>query len=586
METKICQNCKKEFRIEPDDFAFYEKISAPPPTWCPECRMRRRMLFRNEFIMYKHICPLCGKEGVSHFSSNVPFPVYCNECWWSDKWDPANYGRAYDPSKKFFDQWKELSDAVPRPNVEAYQNENSPYSDYTRFSKNVYLSPSTISSDNIGYSKGAWNCRDTFDSMVIQKSESVYEAIDSEHCVNCMWISNCKDCMDSSYLFDCRNAVRCFMSSNLRNKKFVFRNQQLSEEEHYKKIDDIGQDYETHRALVKEYVEMRQHALHRFANMIRCVNSIGDNLFNCKNSKYCFNAAGCEDIKYVVQGSNAKDVQDMYGVGDKPVSLLYDGVNVGYLDSNIYFSSNTFENCARVEYSDYCRTSEDLFGCVGLRKRQYYILNKQYNASEYKELRAKIMDDMIRNPYINLSGLVYAYGEFFPWEFSPFSYNEAMAHFYYPVTKEKARELGYKWHDSEVRDYSPTKFDKDLPETIKEIDDSILSEVIGCAHKQECEHSCTFAFRIVPRELEFYQRMNIPVPRLCPGCRVGERKALRNPIKLWLRTCNCGHQNKYQNTVKHDHGDSPCTNEFETSYAPERPEIVYCEECYLKEVVW
>ncbi len=46
-ETKTCQNCKKEFQIEPEDFAFYEKINVPPPTFCPECRMIRRMMFLN-----------------------------------------------------------------------------------------------------------------------------------------------------------------------------------------------------------------------------------------------------------------------------------------------------------------------------------------------------------------------------------------------------------------------------------------------------------------------------------------------------------------------------------------------------------
>jgi hypothetical protein len=25
-ETRICQNCKKDFTIEPDDFGFYEKM--------------------------------------------------------------------------------------------------------------------------------------------------------------------------------------------------------------------------------------------------------------------------------------------------------------------------------------------------------------------------------------------------------------------------------------------------------------------------------------------------------------------------------------------------------------------------------
>jgi hypothetical protein len=34
----------------------------------------------------------------------------------------------------------------------------------------------------------------------------------------------------------------------------------------------------------------------------------------------------------------------------------------------------------------------------------------------------------------------------------------------------------------------------------------------------------------------------------------------------------------------HFHGKEKCKVEFETSYAPERPEIIYCEKCYQREV--
>ncbi|MFH1162189.1 MAG: hypothetical protein V1696_02855 [Candidatus Jorgensenbacteria bacterium] len=40
----------------------------------------------------------------------------------------------------------------------------------------------------------------------------------------------------------------------------------------------------------------------------------------------------------------------------------------------------------------------------------------------------------------------------------------------------------------------------------------------------------------------------------------------------------------YTNTAIHQHGDGPCPNEFETSYAPERKEIVFCERCYNAEM--
>jgi len=41
---------------------------------------------------------------------------------------------------------------------------------------------------------------------------------------------------------------------------------------------------------------------------------------------------------------------------------------------------------------------------------------------------------------------------------------------------------------------------------------------------------------------------------------------LRNPRKLYTRNCD------------------KCGKEIQTTYAPERPEIVYCENCYNKEV--
>ena len=60
-ETKSCQNCQKDFTIEPDDFAFYEKMKVPAPTFCPECRLQRRLAWRNEKSFYERTCGLCEK---------------------------------------------------------------------------------------------------------------------------------------------------------------------------------------------------------------------------------------------------------------------------------------------------------------------------------------------------------------------------------------------------------------------------------------------------------------------------------------------------------------------------------------------
>ena len=68
---------------------------------------------------------------------------------------------------------------------------------------------------------------------------------------------------------------------------------------------------------------------------------------------------------------------------------------------------------------------------------------------------------------------------------------------------------------------------------------------------------------------DYYRQLGIPTPRLCPNCRHYERLKKTNPPKLWHRKCM----------------KDGCTTEFETSYTPDRPEIVYCEEHYNAEIL-
>ena len=105
-ETKICQNCKQDFIIEPEDFSFYEKIKVPSPTWCPECRMIRRFSFQNTWNIYWRNCDKCGKKTMSRFSPEQKIIVYCQSCWWKDDWDGTENAMEYDPTRPFFYQLK------------------------------------------------------------------------------------------------------------------------------------------------------------------------------------------------------------------------------------------------------------------------------------------------------------------------------------------------------------------------------------------------------------------------------------------------------------------------------------------------
>jgi len=383
---------------------------------------------------------------------------------------------------------------------------------------------------------------------------------------------------------------------NLKNKSYCILNEQYTKEEYFEKLKefDLSSIEKVHAFRERFEKHMLQYP-RRFARMVHVTNSTGDNLEETKNCKYCFDVfGGAEDcINVWLAYSKVRDTMDVDRVG-KNSELGYE-CSALYPGSRVLFSRFTFD-AHDISHSYNTYTSSNLFGCVGMRNKHYCILNKQYTPEEYETMKMRIIEHMDAMPYVDKKGRVYKYGEFFPAEISPFAYNETIAQEMFPLTAEKAIEEGYVWKKSEERHYQFTKTSADFPHTIAEVSDSIVDEVIQCAHKGTCAEQCTEAFKIVQAELQFYRQMNIPLPRLCPSCRHCARVRQRNPVKLWKRKCQCvgaysskeeGVGNKggpYKNTAAHFHGAEKCPNEFETSYSPDRPEIVYCEQCYQSEV--
>ncbi|MDI6883434.1 MAG: hypothetical protein QMC93_03170, partial [Patescibacteria group bacterium] len=169
-KLKTCQNCKKEFNIEPEDFEFYEKIKVPPPTWCPDCRLVRRMMFRNERSLYKRKCDATGKEIISIYSPDKSFKVYDQKYWWSDNWDPMEYGRDYDWNKPFFEQLKKLIKDVPKILMASQVGaENCDYTFDAWYSKDCYLCTVAIHSRDLYYSGKILYGDLIFDSLWLEK---------------------------------------------------------------------------------------------------------------------------------------------------------------------------------------------------------------------------------------------------------------------------------------------------------------------------------------------------------------------------------------------------------------------------------
>ncbi len=597
-ETRNCQNCKQGFTIEPDDFLFYEKIKVPPPTFCPTCRMVRRFLWRNERALYRRKCALCKKDILSMYHPAGPFTVYCDPCWWSDAWDAAEYGKPYDFSKPFFVQFDELQKRVPLPALWGFDNVNCDYANHVGHSKNCYLSMSVVSCEDIYYSTSIDRSRGCFDCDLVADSESCYENTNSVRNHRSIFLARSKECLDSSFLFDCSNCQHCFMSSNLRNRKFVFRNAQLSEGEYRKAVAgiEVG-SYSVLSELAKEFGTLKKKSLYKFSNILKSEQATGDDISESKNVRQSYKVQKSENIRYSWRIISTKDSLDVSGCLD--CEMIYEAVLAAQTNYGLKF----YLQIRGSRDSEYCMHGQNLsntFGCIGLRDKKFCILNKQYTKEAYEELVPKIIEHMNGMPYVpqvkgereQVTGeIVYRYGEFFPPEISPFAYNETITQEYFPLAEQEALKEGYRWRNIEERGYRVTRESDRVPDRIADVSAEIVNDILGCEHSGTCNDQCTRAFKITPQELQFYKKMSLPIPRLCPNCRHYRRVRERNPLYLWHRQCVClssealAKEDAYRNTAAHFHGKARCPNEFETPYAPNRPEIVYCETCYQEEVV-
>ena len=559
-EKRVCQNCKKEFVIEPDDFAFYKKIKVPPPTFCPECRFQRRLAFRNERNFYRRKCDLCGKGIISVYGTETKFPVYCIKCWWSDNWDPYSYGQDYDPSKFFISQFKELSDKVPAlaiMNDDGVASFNCEYTYDCAFSKNCYMHVCGWFLENVLYSYDVNHAKDIMDCWNVNNSELVYESVNCDRCYNCAYCDLCFDCNDCLLSSDLKGWLNCVMCTGLRNQQYCILNKRYSKEDYAGELKRLNlSDRESLQNALKEYNAFSLKFPKKYAYLLKSVNSTGFFLIEAKAARNCFYGfSPIENSAYIVINDGAKDSFDCNNTGNP--ELCYESVTPDNSRGNKF--SIFCWKCVEAEYSNNCHSCVSVLGCSALKHGSYVILNKRYSKEEYISLREKIIQEMTR------AG---EWGEFFPVSMSPFAYNESAAMDWFPDSRENVSQMGFSWKEDVQRNYDITKNGTDLPKDMVGTTDEILKDIVSCDHHGTCQERCTTAFKITEAELQLHRRFNLPLPTLCPNCRHYQRLGRRNPPKLWHRKCM----------------KPGCTNEFETSYSPDRPEIVYCEACYNAEV--
>lgn len=550
--TKTCLDCQNTFEVSKQDLAFYEKVSPvingtkfqlPEPKTCVQCRHQRRLAFRNERKLYNRKCDLCHKEIISTHAPERPFHSYCPTCWWSDNWDSTSVARDIDFNRPFFMQFEELMHEAKLVSLFTKNNENSDYVNQETDDRNCYLNAGGHFNQDCYYNTYSIKGKNNVDNYWVINSELLYMSAHCENCYSSSYLQDCCDVRDSHYCKNCRDCEHCFGCYGLRHKQYYFFNQSLSKEEYELKVAECLHDYHTREEARQRAGQFFTSFPHQAAKLDQCEDCTGDALLKSKNVQNGFSAEECQDCKNIYIAVNLKDVEDVSSAGWTELAYQCCSSMHGY---NTLFASQ-YIDLRDAMYCIQCFQCKNIFGCAGMHHKEYCILNKQYTKEEYEALLPKIIEHM---------GKTDEWGEYFPYSVSAYYYNDSVAQEYFPIDAEKAKKLGSSWRDNNLYNrYSGPKVD--IPLRIQDTPDDILRNILSC---EGCEKN----YRIIAQELNYYRTNKIPIPHHCMDCRHNYLLSIKPAQNLWSRQCMNCHKNLL------------------SSYAPNRPETIYCEACYLK----
>lgn len=549
---KTCSVTGEAFVVEDLDLALYKRLGVPVPTLCPTERQRRRISFRNFRSLYHRPCSGSGKQIISMYHAEQPFPVYETSFWYGDSWDGLQYGREFDFSRTFFEQYAELADVVPRSSIATIRTENCEYSNLSLDSKNCYLVFGCVYNQDCLYGHIVWSSENCIDNLYAFRCQWSSNSIDIVDCYDTHYSQEATNCKESYFLFDCANCRNCFGCTNLRNKQYYFLNQPLSKGEYQQKLDEVLPLSYTNVERFSAWLAKERESTAVVPATFGISNEevSGNHLYETRQMHWCFDVKKAEKSSYCFTTLEHDNVIDQSFGGAKS-SFCVDCLTATNSHNTIY--SHTIVDSYDLAYSEFCFSSRNLFGCNGLRNKQYCILNKQYSEHEYKALREKIIEHMTK------AG---EWGEFFPMSLSPFAYNEAIVGEYLPLSEEEIVRRG-----SRLRPEAPdvTESEKKtsqhgvVPDQLNNAGEELSKQRFSCRATGK-------AYRVLPQEITWSKRLQIPLSPFCPDERHLRRMAQREPRRLWPAQChNC---------------DKPLSSAF----SPKRYPRILCEACYLQKM--
>ncbi|MFH1405547.1 MAG: hypothetical protein ABIH21_05695 [Patescibacteria group bacterium] len=498
---RTCSLTGDRWKLSQREIDWCKKFNVPPSSWSPDARWKilGGMLFGYEWWWNKHA--ETGKPILTYVHPATGVPVLPDKEWFEK--DFRDKALDYDPATPVLDQLLKLRKTVP---VNAFFNGKEPQNSISLISNGDVNSYFVIASKskNSFFSSDLDNgesCSEIYASSNITNSFNVVHA---QRIFNSRFVRESFDCSSCYFIFDCRNCEYCFGATNKRNRKYIWMNEQLSEDEWKERFATIKFGCRSITQKMEEdfmrLMEMQAYWPENFN--VKAENSTGEYLANCTDCKDCF---------MVIQGP--RDNEHCYYIYGNSERNYY--VIGSFYTSDNYFSSTVQDTshskysinlvkCQGLEYCLNCQNCEYCFACIGLNRQRYCILNKQYEEDEYwgkvDEIKCTMLD---HGEYSNMPGP----------QFASSHYMETSASESLMVTEEDQKRLGFPMFDKEssgaigdLENATDMVDSTTVPDCISDLD------IEQWAGKAMLDKSTGRRFAFLKPELEYYKKMDIAPP--------------------------------------------------------------------------
>lgn len=520
--VRTCRITGEQFTVSASDLEMYRLLRIPPPTTSPWYRAMVRDTF-SPFRLRQSFCAKSRRTFIGGYRKDSPFTIYHPDVWWSDAWDPKEYARAVAVDRPFFAQWYALFRSVPRPGSSRDpESVNSEYTTGGKGMKDCYYAASVADSEDITYGVAVLKSTSCMDIEWAEQSERCYDSTYVRECYRAIASDRATACRNIAFCFDVRNSSDCFGGFNLRNKKFVFLGEQLDEGTYRERRSAIRLGHRPTYERFRQWYEhgWREEAIHPFVQQEQCEDCVGSGVVSSSACAFIFYSIACANSQYIQRALRVRDSSDVTGALNTEraaeVSVAANATQLRFC--SMIRTGNNLEYCVDCHQCEYC------FGCVGLRSAKFCIFNRQYEEHDYWQVVDTLKCAMLDRG---------EYGEFFPAHMAPIPYEDSRASFDFRVPVGDRSRMAVWTVGDDVGTPGSTFV---APDDIREAADDILTQTLGCRSTQR-------AFRIVPQELAFLRREDLPLPLRHPDERMRVRHVMTGavPMRLYERSCpRCG----------------------------------------------